>query len=161
LGPGDRVKVRSLDAVGVLQSFGTANVAEVDVGGIRVRVHMDELERSTEPAREPATGRASAWAPPAPAPNPRRGGGDSWTVVESQLDLRGLTTEEARYRADRYLHDAYMEGIKTARIIHGKGTGAVRQTVRELLADHPLVRSHESAGPHDGGDGATVVHLAT
>lgn len=161
LEPGDRVKVRSLDAVGVLQSLGPANVAEVDVGGIRVRVHVDELDRSMEAAREPATERASAWSQTTPATNPRRAEDDNWPVVESQLDLRGLTTEEARYRADRYLHDAYMEGIKTARIIHGKGTGAVRQIVRQLLSDHPLVRSHEGAGPHDGGDGATVVHLVS
>lgn len=160
LGPGDRVKVRSLDAVGVLQSFGTGNLAEVDVGGMRVRVHMDELERSTEPARAPMPGRVTAWSEPA-ATERRRAGEDQWSLVESQLDLRGLTTEEARYRADKYINDAYMEGIKTARIIHGKGTGAVRQTVRDLLSDHPLVRSHEGAGPHEGGDGATIVHLAT
>src|SRR5262249_9960846 len=97
--------------------------------------------------------------PPPPIHESRSESG--WAPVESQIDLRGLTTEEARYRLDQYLNDAYMEGLHTIRIVHGKGTGAVRQTVRDLLADHPLVRSHQIAEAREGGEGATVVTLAS
>ena len=47
------------------------------------------------------------------------------------------------------------------RIVHGKGTGAVRQAVRDVLTDHPLVQSHGTAERHEGGEGATVVRLAS
>jgi DNA mismatch repair protein MutS2 len=79
--------------------------------------------------------------------------------VPLQLDLRGARAEEALAVLDRYLNDAAVAGIERLRIVHGKGTGALRVAVREALAKHPLVRAHESAGPSEGGDGATIVKL--
>jgi DNA mismatch repair protein MutS2 len=60
---------------------------------------------------------------------------------------------------DRYLNDAYMAGMPFVRLLHGKGTGALRQAIRLELAHHPLVKSFASAEPSDGGDGVTVVNL--
>jgi DNA mismatch repair protein MutS2 len=79
--------------------------------------------------------------------------------VPLQLDLRGARAEEALAMLDRYLNDAAVAGVARLRIIHGKGTGALRTAIREALAGHPLVRSHEPAGPSEGGDGATIVSL--
>ena len=76
------------------------------------------------------------------------------------LDLRGLTSDEARARLDQHLSDAVLTGVGTLRVIHGKGTGVLRETVRELLSSHPLVRSHRSAEAREGGDGATLADLA-
>jgi DNA mismatch repair protein MutS2 len=58
------------------------------------------------------------------------------------------------------LNDAYLAGLPAVRIVHGKGTGVLRQVVRDYLARHPLVRSFETAERRDGGDGVTVAALA-
>ena len=76
-----------------------------------------------------------------------------------QLDIRGARAEEALAVLDRYLNDAAVAGVGRLRIVHGKGTGALRTAVRAALSEHPLVRAHEPAGPSEGGDGATIVHL--
>jgi DNA mismatch repair protein MutS2 len=80
--------------------------------------------------------------------------------IEAEIDLRGLTSEEARQRLEQHLSDAVLTGVGTLRVIHGKGTGVLRETVREILAHHPLVRSHRTAEARDGGDGATLADLA-
>jgi DNA mismatch repair protein MutS2 len=158
---GDYVLVPSLASPGLVRAL-TANgeMADVEVDGKRVRVRREELQRSQ--ARPTPTPRETAVTAGYLQPRqPRRITADTWSPIESQLDLRGLTTEEARQRVDQYLNDAFMEGLNTVRIVHGKGTGAVRQAVRDVLSDHPLVRSHETAPPREGGDGATVVLLAS
>jgi DNA mismatch repair protein MutS2 len=57
------------------------------------------------------------------------------------------------------LNDAYLAGMPFVRLLHGKGTGALRQAIRLDLAHHPLVKSFASAEPREGGDGVTVVNL--
>jgi DNA mismatch repair protein MutS2 len=61
---------------------------------------------------------------------------------------------------DRYLEKAYMAGLPFVRIIHGKGTGKLRQEVRAALKDHPQVTSFEEGGPKEGDEGVTVARLA-
>jgi DNA mismatch repair protein MutS2 len=75
------------------------------------------------------------------------------------LHLIGRTTDEARDILEKYLDDAFLAGLGTVRIIHGKGTGALRRAVEELLGAHPLVTSHRTGEPHEGGAGATVAVL--
>src|SRR5207302_1054179 len=70
--------------------------------------------------------------------------------VRSDAGLAGL---------DRDLDDAAVAGGVRLRVIHGKGTGALRTAIRAALSSHPLVRAHEPAGPSEGGDGATIVTL--
>ena len=72
----------------------------------------------------------------------------------NEVHLRRLTTDEALLKLDRYLNDAFMAGLYQVRIIHGKGTGALRQAVREKLAQHPLVRHTD---PPIMGRGALVL----
>jgi DNA mismatch repair protein MutS2 len=79
--------------------------------------------------------------------------------VPLQLDLRGARAEEALAVLDRYLNDAAVAGYDRVRIVHGKGTGALRAAVREALVKHPLVRSHAEAARNEGGEGATIVTL--
>ena len=57
---------------------------------------------------------------------------------------------------EQYLDDAFMAGLPTVRLVHGKGTGALRKTVRALLSAHPLVESFSDGEPSEGGAGATV-----
>jgi len=76
-----------------------------------------------------------------------------------QLDLRGLTAEEALLRLDRYLDQAVRARLPRVRIVHGKGTGTLRREVRRMLGEHPLVVNYESATERDGGDGVTIAQL--
>ncbi len=77
-----------------------------------------------------------------------------------ELYLRRLTIDEALLKLDKYLDDAFMAGLYQVRIVHGKGTGALRQVVRQQLAKHPLVKSYRPGGYGEGGDGVTMVELA-
>ena len=78
----------------------------------------------------------------------------------SRLDIRGNRAEESIGTVDRYLDQALHGGLKSVRIIHGKGTGALRTAIHEMLRGHPLVRRYRTAPAREGGDGATVVELA-
>ncbi len=78
----------------------------------------------------------------------------------SELHLRQLTIDEALLKLDRYLNDAFMAGLYQVSIIHGKGTGTLRQAVREQLDQHPLVKSYRPASYGEGGEGVTIVELA-
>jgi dsDNA-specific endonuclease/ATPase MutS2 len=84
---------------------------------------------------------------------------DRARTVASSLDLRGAKVQEALEVLDRYLDDASLAGLDTATIIHGLGTGALRDAVRDHASGHPLVKSWRAGGRGEGGDGATVVTL--
>jgi len=81
-------------------------------------------------------------------------------VPEEEIHLRRLTVDEALWRLDRYLNDAFIAGMPRVRVIHGKGTGTLRQAVREELGSSPMVKSFRPAGLEEGGNGATIVELA-
>ena len=76
-----------------------------------------------------------------------------------ELDLRGLTVDDMLLELDRYLDQAYLAGLPFVRIIHGKGTGALRQAVREELRGHPLVGEFRAGENSEGGEGVTVAKL--
>ncbi len=84
---------------------------------------------------------------------------DLASAPETQLDLRGRRVEEVLPDVDRYLNDAYLAGMPFVRLLHGKGTGALRQAIRQDLSRHPLVKSFASAEASEGGDGVTIVNL--
>jgi DNA mismatch repair protein MutS2 len=78
----------------------------------------------------------------------------------NEVHLRRLTVDEALIKLDRYLNNAFMAGLSQVKIIHGKGTGTLRQAVREQLAKHPLVSSYRPASYGEGGEGVTIAELA-
>ena len=78
----------------------------------------------------------------------------------NELHLRRLTVDEALLKLDQYLDDAFMAGLWQVRIVHGKGTGTLRQVVRKELDRHPLVKSYRPGGYGEGGSGVTIVDLA-
>lgn len=79
--------------------------------------------------------------------------------VSSSVDLRGLDAEEAIYTADKYLDDAYLGGLKEVTIIHGKGTGVLRQAITDMLKRHPHVKNYRLGEYGEGGTGVTVAEL--
>ena len=80
--------------------------------------------------------------------------------VSGELHLIGRTTAEGRDLLEKYLDDAFMAGLSSVRIVHGKGTGALRRAVEEVLSGHPLVTEHRPGAPSEGGAGATVATLS-
>src|SRR5579883_3366421 len=122
--------------------------AEVKMGSLRFRVSVDNIERVSK--RE-AESEERAQQPLIVLPRY-----EDRPEVSMQLDMRGWRVEDALSELDSYLNDA---GLAAVRIVHGKGTGALRQAVREQLARHPLVKSYSSAPPQEGGDGVTIVKL--
>ena len=80
--------------------------------------------------------------------------------VSSELRLRRLTLDEALPKLDHYLNDAFMAGMSSVCIVHGKGTGVLRRAVHEALTKHPLVKSFRIGGYGEGDTGVTIVELA-
>ena len=139
--------------------------ATLEAGGIRVTVPTDDLEQAVGGEGETSTAGARAGG----RSTPRTDSGSPSTAsrlqldrartVASSLDLRGAKVVEALEVLDRYLDDASLAGLDQVTIIHGLGTGALRDAVRDYAAGHPLVKSWRAGGRGEGGDGATVVAL--
>lgn len=145
LQPGDRVWVPSLQAGGEVVGLSGDDV-EVKVGGFRVRLAQSRVElreRDQQPAVQIQSG-GSQPRPPSPG---------------MELDLRGLTVDDMLIDLDRYLDTAYLAGLPFVRLIHGKGTGALRQAVRDELRGHPLVSGFRAGEANEGGEGVTVAKL--
>jgi DNA mismatch repair protein MutS2 len=142
---GDAVWVESLKQAGQLLAL-DEDEAEVQVGAFRARVPIIDLERRPTPSQAAPQDRVTVDLSPRPLP----------TV---ELNLRGQRVEEALAELDKYLDDAYLAALPYARVVHGKGTGALRDAVREALADHPLVASFRPGELNEGGEGVTVVTL--
>lgn len=150
---GDTVWIIPLKSEGEIAEL-TATDAEVIIGRLRVRVKLDEIEKRTrEESRKTAGKNAKPVIEEREAPM-RRG-----VSPGLELDLRGARVEDALERITNYLDAAYMAGLPFVRIIHGKGTGALRTAVRDALKGNPLVRNYERGGERDGGDGVTVVNM--
>ena len=81
-------------------------------------------------------------------------------AVDRELRIRHLTVDEAGFRLEQYLNDAFMAGLPSVRIVHGKGEGILRQAVQKVLAKHPLVVSFRLGDYGEGDYGVTVVDLA-
>ena len=145
---GDLVDVRGMSVQGVVESIDErGEEAEVSVGNVSLRVALDRLSHAEAPESD---------AEPRPEV-----GLDLGPVLDTiELDLRGMQAEDASIRADEFLDRAMRDGLRSVRIIHGKGTGVLRRVVRDLLERHPLVKSFSSETPMNGGSGATSVELA-
>ena len=151
---GDRVIVDRIQSEGVITSLGQED-AEIQIGNLRLRASLEELmhpDDGTGSASEPAPvgePQAPSRGTPLPAPPPL------------ELDLRGYRVDEAMDALEARLDAAFVSGMPYIRIIHGKGTGALRKAVRHALERHRLVKSSEMGKPSEGGDGVTIVKLHT
>ena len=115
------------------------------LGALRFEVAAEELEPVDAPKPQPKA--RGGWS------GPEKG------EVRTEVDLRGLRVEEVRHELERALDAAVLEDLGQLRIIHGKGTGALRQAVAELLATDRRVSEHRMGGPMEGGAGVTVAML--
>jgi DNA mismatch repair protein MutS2 len=143
--------------------------ATIETGGMRVSVATDDLEPAVGAG---SSGDASGGRPVGrPADRPTLGESGVLSnigairlgrakAVASSLDLRGARVDEALEALSRYLDDAALAGLERVTIIHGLGTGALRDAVRSQAGGHPLVKAFRPGERGEGGDGATIVTLA-
>ena len=141
---GDEVLVTSYGQRGTLIKQVGKDQWQVQLGILKMTLPVADLQ-SVAPVKEPQNRIV----------NTLRSGSDSH--VATQLDLRGKRYEEALNEVDQYLDAAILAGYPQVTIVHGKGTGALRQGITEYLKNHRSVASFAFAPANQGGNGATVV----
>ncbi len=127
--------------------------ATLEAGGMRVTVDVSDLEVSAQAPSRRDTG-SGEWDSGTASL-----GVDRARSVASSLDLRGARVDEALEALDRYLDDASLAGLDKVLIIHGMGTGALRDAVRAEAGSHPLVKGVRAGERGEGGDGASIITL--
>ena len=131
----------------VLSVFEERGLVEVQAGKVKMTLRLDGVEKRIASTGEGRTGGALISREIRKA------------RVSFELDLRGKRAEEVEPLLDGYLNEASLCGLNRVRIIHGIGTGTVRQIVREVLASHALVTSFQPGEQGEGGDGVTMVNM--
>lgn len=145
---GDTVKVLSYGQQGVITKKLGDHEFEVQIGILKVKVTDRDVEKISTQAAPKKAERAV-----------RSSRGLRSTRASSELDLRGQRYEEALTNLDRYIDSSLLAGLNTVTIIHGIGTGAIRNGVQQYLKRNRHVKSYSYAPANQGGTGATIVHL--
>lgn len=145
---GDTVKVLSYGQQGVITKKLADHEFEVQIGILKVKVTDRDVEKISTQAVPKKAERAV-----------RSSRGLRSTRASSELDLRGQRYEEALTNLDRYIDSSLLAGLNTVTIIHGIGTGAIRNGVQQYLKRNRHVKSYSYAPANQGGTGATIVHL--
>jgi DNA mismatch repair protein MutS2 len=159
---GEKVVLRTLGAQGIITALSESE-AEVQIGSLRVRAKLGDIQRKTEEEtsetadRRPQTEKRRKAAEAGASVN--RSSSPTASSPGLELDLRGMMAEDALAKLDDYLDKAYLAGMPFVRIIHGKGTGKLRQEVRAALKHHPQVATFEIGLENEGGDGVTVAKM--
>lgn len=146
LKPGDEVMVLSLNRQGELIEQTKNGEWMVQLGMMKVNIKADDLEYLRKSVKKKDTAKGKMI-------HKRR------TDIGIQLDLRGERYEDAMLRLDKYMDEVLLAGYQTVTIIHGHGTGALRQGVHKYLKQNKHVASFRFGGAGEGGTGATVVEL--
>jgi DNA mismatch repair protein MutS2 len=144
---GDLVWIDSLQIEGeVLNQPDQSGKVKVRIGNLTSIVEQSELSKiEGEPAKK----------------NISTTGYQLYSIkdIRPEIDLRGLSSDEAMEKVDKYLDDAYLAGLSIVQVIHGKGTGVLRKRMQEFLKDHPKVESYRLGEWNEGGSGVTIVKL--
>ncbi|HZG53175.1 MAG TPA: Smr/MutS family protein [Pyrinomonadaceae bacterium] len=160
---GDTVRLRTLGKTGIVDRIAGAD-AEIRIGHVRLReklTNLELMERAPQGKAEAARG-GSQLERMAAASSARTADvrlSRSKDEPAAEINLIGRTTDEATDAADKFLDEAYLNGLARVRIIHGHGTGALRRAIADFLRTHAHVESFAPAPPDQGGAGATVVEL--
>ena len=149
---GEKVLVRKLNVEGTVTAL-SGDEIEVQAGPLRLRLRPMEIERKL---KEETLEKAE----PKALETPKLSGKTILPGVASpglELDLRGERADDALEKVRNYLEQAWLAGLLFGRIIHGKGTGTLRQIIRDEVKRFPQVKRWESGGEKEGGEGVTVV----
>jgi len=142
---GDDVDLINLGQKGVVLSINGTKDALVQVGILKVTVPLTELKKSGQKQEQKQKQKSFQR--------------DKSATITTKLDLRGCYLDEALAKVEKYLDDAYLSNLSRVEIIHGRGTGVLRDGVRKYLKNHPYVVSYRFGAHNEGGDGVTVVEL--
>lgn len=145
LSVGDFVRLRSGGATGQIEEI-KGQKASVSMGGLRVTAHLRDLLPAAEPLAQPSSANAADIRQVA--------------AFDAKVDIRGMGKDEALQVLEKFVDNALLTSANTIQILHGKGTGVLRNVVRQKLREYGgnIARSYH---PEDGGgDGVTVVELA-
>jgi DNA mismatch repair protein MutS2 len=146
IGPGQRVRIRGLEHRGTVIGEPTAaGLVEIQLPLGKVRLPVGAVIPEERAAQNREAGPVRVERAPGTTP--------------LELNLIGCDAEEAARRLDRYVGDAFLAGLPSVRVVHGKGAGVLRRTVARVLQGHPLVVTFRTADYREGGIGATVVEL--
>jgi len=148
---GERVTVGTLNAEGVVTALGESD-AEVQIGSLRVRTRLVDLVRKSGEESQVISNR--------PPVSSRQTATVSAKSPGLEINLRGKLVDEGLDELERYLERAYSAGLLFVRIVHGKGTGKLRDAVRNALKASPYVTSFEEPKETEGGAGVTVANMA-
>ena len=150
---GERVTVSTLNADGVVTALGESD-AEVQIGSLRVRARLvDLMKRSGDAVISEQSSAQKAEGSPRTILSATKSPG-------LELNLRGKLVDEGLEELEKYLERAYSAGLLFVRIIHGKGTGKMREAVRNALKASPYITSYEEPKDSEGGAGVTVAKIA-
>jgi DNA mismatch repair protein MutS2 len=158
--PGDRVLLKSINKIAVVQREVDRDVFDVALGPIKMRVKRNELS-----APSPSGGDSKpVKSDPLAAARLQKNVHVTVTSANTEdlrmeINLIGRTVDEATEELEKYLDRAFLAGLPRVRVIHGHGAGVLRRGVREFLKGHPHVAGMEEAPQNEGGQGATLVEL--
>ena len=145
---GETVEVLSLKQTGtVLELPDEEGNVLVQIGIMKVKVNKSTLRRADQAEEEKAKTRTSKMIR------------SKSSHVKNEIDLRGKTLDEALLELDKYIDDAYLAGLTEAYIIHGKGTGVLREGIKSYLKGHKHIKSYRTGNYNEGGTGVTVIEL--
>ena len=120
---------------------------QVQIGVMKVNVKLSDLRPDKRREEKESTGRTKMMMM------------SKARSISTEIDLHGMTVDEATHELDKYLDDAYLANLRQVRVIHGRGTGALKNGVMAYLRKHPLVARATPAPFSEGGIGATVVEF--
>ena len=145
---GEMVEVLTLNQVGtVLEEPDEGGNVRLQVGIMKITSHVSSLRRTDEAKNENIS------------VSTKNIMSNKTKDIKSEIDLRGHNQEEAFMELDKYLDDAYLAGLKQVQIIHGKGTGVLREGVKRYLRSNRHVKTSRLGTLSEGGDGVTVVEV--
>lgn len=145
---GSKVHVISLNQTGAILEVNADN-ALVQIGIIKVNLPVSDLELISEELVQVK-------------PRLRKSGAtglETTQNISAEINVIGLTVDEALYQVEKYLDQAVLAGLKRFRIVHGKGTGALRQAIQGYMRENPVVKISYIAEQNEGGLGASIVEL--
>ena len=141
---GDFVSVKGTNTTGkILEMFHDSKKATLLVGTVKMQVPLQNLIHSAKKMEEKKEREYSFIN----------------SEVEMRLDIRGERPEEAEFEVNKFVDNAYAAGLERIEILHGKGTGALKKTVKEILLHHNRVKTFYFAPIEIGGDGITIAEL--
>ncbi len=153
LQPGARIRVRGFSKPVIFRRLDGSS-AEIEAGPLRMKVALDEIT-----GIEAAAAAAKSSSPAATLQSVTVTSQRGETGASGEINVIGMTVEEATDRLDKFLDDAALANKARVRIIHGHGTGALRKGIGEFLSSHPLVEKHSFETEEHGGKAITIVEL--